>query len=1030
MNLPELSIKRPIFITCVFLLMIIVGMLSLKRLPIDILPKVSFPFVSVNTSYDGASPEEVETLLTKPIEDVISSISGLKRLLSVSKNGYSQILAEFKMDSDIKDVEQQIRSKIAGIKDRLPWDAKEPNISRIDPDSQPFLILGLTADLPEQELYQLAKHTISPILEQVDQVGFVDITGGCKREIRVKLDVKKLKERDLSASQVVQRLGGSGQNTPTGKLESDGKETSYRVIGEFHAIKDIASTIVNFRGNEVPTVVGDVAEVIDGFEAQASYSYLNDKKALLFTVFRQPGSNTVAIANAVHKRIKSLNEELSSRPGSPKITIHFDLSKYIKMNIDDVKESIYIGIGLTVVVVFLCLGNFRSTFITSLALPNSILGAFLLMAIAGFSINMMTLLALSLSIGLLIDDAIVVRENIFRYMARGLAPKEAALKGSKEMQLAVIATTATVMAVFGSMGFLKGSVGQFFKEFGLTVCFAMLISLLDSLTMAPMLSAYLGGSSSSKPKQINKPELSERFFTALGNVYANLLRRMLKRPWLPILGASLIFVGGVLLIPFIPTCFVPPSNNSQFCIQMHLPVGSSLEKNREISLQINQMLHTHPEVEEAVFVIGSQSEANKTTCYVTLVPEEKRLIKTVDFQEILREDLKAFAFAKPKITEAGQEDEASPFSVLIMGDNDDAVAKTAARLYDKLKDHPSLKDVELSENDGGDEIQFHLDDAKMRHLGITAPEASNELRTLIAGTVVGVYRDHHHEYNIRVHAKEEQQELKSNSEILYVPNINGSLINVNDFGSLLEEQGPAAIYRKNRAKYISISAELAPKGPGIGAAIQDVNNLMTGELKPPAGVTYSFQGDAEVFEELASEMIIALFLGVLFIYCVLASLYESFITPFTIMLVLPLALCGAFYALFVTQESLNVYSMIGCIMLLGVATKNSILLVDYSNQLIADGMEKIDAIVEAGRSRLRPILMTSLALIAGMLPIAIGLNEASKQRASMSIAIIGGLITSTLLSLIVIPAAYSYLHRLSVWIGSLMRPRKTIQSSG
>lgn len=1017
MSLPDLSVKRPVFITCVFMLMLVVGFLAFKRLPLDFYPKVTFPFLSITATYEGASPKEVETQITKPIEDTLSGLAGLKSLSSVSRQGSSLVMLEFNVNSDIKDIEQQVRARLAALKNHLPLNVKDPLVKRADPDSMPVLLLGFTADLPEAEFYDVAKYTVLPALEQVDQVGSVVIGGGREREIRIEVDPEKLKERELSSTAIVRRLAGSGLNTPAGKISQGGMETSYRVVGEFHSLQDIASTMVSFGGNEVPVVVGDVAGVVDTFEEPTNYAFVNGKPAMLFVVYRQSESNIVAVADAVCKRLASLNEELKTAKGAPHLSVELDLSRYIRVSIDDVKESIFIGIALAVIVVFLCLGNLRSTFITGLALPNSLLGAFLLMALAGFSINVMTLLALSLSIGLLIDDAIVVRENIFRHMASGMPPREAALKGSKEMQLAVVATTASVLAVFGSISFLRGTVGQFFKEFGFTVCFALAISLLDSLTMAPMLSAYLGGVHQESKRRFGVTVLGQRFFTFLGDLYARLLKRILKHPWIAIGASMAIFVGGVALVRFIPACFAPPSNFPQFCVRVQLPVGSSLDRTREVSLRIDQLLRAHKEVATVLICVGNGDEGNKATFYVTLVPLKERSLSTMAFEEIIRKELKPFAFARPILSEVrDQSDAKRGFSVLVMGDDDEAVKRSAHQLYDRLKDHPSLKDVDLNDREGAPEVQFVLDQAKSHQLGLSVPSVSGELSTLMGGTVAAVFREEGHEYNIRVRLKEENRDIRSQLSRLYVPNVNGSLIRLSDFGKALEEQGSPFIFRKNRARYISLSADIAPKGPGLAKVMGDVRSLMAKDLALPAGLQYRFQGDAEQFEELGMDILLAMGLGVLFIYLVLASLYESFVTPLAIMLVLPLALCGVFYALFLTGETLNIYSMIGAILLLGVATKNSILLVDYANQLIANGVEQTEALIESGRTRLRPILMTSLALIAGMLPIAIGLNEASKQRTSMAVAVIGGLITSTLLSLVVIPAAFSYLHRFSLWL--------------
>ena len=493
MNLANLSIKRPTFITCVVLVMLAVGYWSLKTLGVDLFPNVTFPVVVVSTPYPGASPSEVETLISKPIEDEVSTISGIKRLSSNNLEGMSQVIAEFTLETDVKYAEQQIRDRVSAAKHKLPDDVKESVIRRIDPGDQPIVTLSLEGDLDDQKLFLLADKTLRPKFEQVSQVGLVEVIGGREREIHVELDRRKLKQYEISASQVAQRLTAAGQNVPVGKVSQGKSELSFRSLGEFSRVEDIKSTIVNFFGSDVPVTVGDVGEVRDTMQDETSRAYVNGKKSLFINVFKQSGSNTIAVVQATMKKIDDINAQLSRMPEKPKLTVVRNASVWIDNNVEDVKESIFFGIFLAMFVVFFFLANGRSTIITGLALPNSLIGAFVLMSIAGFTINIMTLLALSLAVGLLIDDAIVVRENIFRHIERGEDPIKAAQNGTLEVQLAVIATTFTVLAVFGPIGFLKGVVGQFFKEFGLTICFAMLISLFDALTVAPMLSAYFAG---------------------------------------------------------------------------------------------------------------------------------------------------------------------------------------------------------------------------------------------------------------------------------------------------------------------------------------------------------------------------------------------------------------------------------------------------------------------------------------------------------------------------------------------------------
>ncbi|MCM2278055.1 MAG: efflux RND transporter permease subunit [Oligoflexia bacterium] len=1038
MNLAGLSIKRPIFITCVVTLIIAVGLLSIRKLAVDLFPNITFPYVRVLTAYPGAGPKEVETLVSKVLEDEMSTIPGMKSLSSINREGMSIVFAEFALETDVKYAEQQIRDRASSARIKLPKDIKEPQIRRMDPADQPILIVSVTGELPPAKLFDLADQNVRTKIEQVSQVGLVEITGGRKREIHVNLDRTKLKRHELSATLVAGRLGATGQNIPAGKIDEGEKETSFRTLGEFKSLKEIGSTIVSFLGSDVPVTIDNVGVVEDSLQDEVTRSFLNGKPSLFLNVYRQSGSNTVAVANAVKAKIAKLNEELGTGEGKPRLEVVRDGSKPIRANLDDVEESIMIGIVLTVLVVFFFLGNVRSTLITGLALPNSLLGAFILMSIAGFSINVMTLLALSLAVGLLIDDAIVVRENIFRHVEMGKPPHRAALEGTTEVTLAVVATTMTVIAVFGPIGFLQGVVGQFFKEFGLTICFAMAISLFDALTVAPMLSAYFAASSHLPSRDSLWGKTGGRVLRAfdagqtwLENKYGRTLEFTLRHPLLVIFGAIGIFVLSLVSAAAVPKTFMSAQDIGEFQVVLDMPPGTSLDAMHKVAGEVDQVLRSNAEVETAVMFVGSATNGpNYATFFVNMIPSKQRKINTTDFKARVREQLGRFAFAKPKVQDIDMVGGGMrPFSLNISGNDLAELEKIANAAYAKLKNHPGLLDVDINFQPGKPELQVALDNRRAEELGVSSTTVGSELRALVEGVTPAVYRDAGKEYDIRVRLKPEQRNLRESYQDTFVPNINQNLVRLAHIAKPVDATGPAEISRQDRARYIRISADIASKGPGLAAVVEDVHKLFREEIKLPNDVRYRFVGQAESFVELMQNMVIAMGLGILFIYLVLASLYESFVTPFTIMLVLPLAACGAFFALFITRTSLDLFSMIGCVMLLGIATKNSILLVDYTNQLIERGMDRSKALVEAGKARLRPILMTTVALIAGMAPVAIGLNEASRQRTSMGIAIIGGLISSTLLTLVVVPAAFSYIDRFRLWSGALVKRAFAPESS-
>lgn len=851
--------------------------------------------------------------------------------------------------------------------------------------------------------------------------------GGRKREIHVDLDRHKLKEYEVSASMVTQRIEASGQNIPIGKIDQGDKEVSLRTIGEFKNLTDLKNVVINFIGNDVPVNLSNIATVSDGLADQTSKTYHNGESTLVLLVFKQSDSNTIAVTKGIEKQLTKVQEILDKTEGAPKLQVVRRIADQIAANVLDVEESIFIGIALTILVVFLFLGSARSTLITGLALPNSLMGAFILMSWAGFSVNVMSLLALSLSVGLLVDDAIVVRENIFRHRGMGKSPVQAAIDGTKEVTLAVVATTLTVIAVFGPIGFLSGIVGQFFKEFGLTICFAMMISLFDALTIAPMMSAYFGGSHDTARSGIYKWTVGlvldafESFQGFLERVYEKVLTFTIRHPFF-VLSASFAFcVGSFYSVKWVPKTFLSPQDNGEFAVAIDLPPGTSLQKMDDVAKKVDEAIRSHPEIETTLLTVGSREGAsNVADFYVHLVPSKQRNMNTSAVKDVLREDLKVFAFANPVVKDIDAVGGGwRPFNVNIVGSDLTEVARVAQELFAKIKDNPALKDVDISDRPGKPEIQFVIDRNEAEKVGVSPNAAGFELRNLVEGMTPAVFRENGREYDIRVRLQANQRDLKAGYNETYVPNINYRTVKLSNVAKINETTGPATINRQDRGRYVQISADIAPKGKGMNQAMVDITKLIeSGEVKLGPGMRYQFVGQAESFMEMIQNMTIAVTLSIVFIFLVLASLYESFVTPFTIMLVLPLAITGAILALLATGASFDLNSMIGCILLLGMATKNSILLVDYATQKVAEGMDRNEAMMAAGKTRLRPILMTSVALIAGMLPIAYGLNEASKQRTSMGIAIIGGLITSTLLSLIVVPAAFQFVDRFRVWISA------------
>lgn len=1022
MKIAELSVKRPIFMSCVLAAIMVVGYVSFKRLPVDLFPDVTFPIVTVTVAYPGAGPNEVETLVAKPLEEEISGLSGIKNVRSINSEGVSTVVAEFTLETDVKYAEQQVRDRVSSARRTLPEDILEPSIRRVDPADQPMMVIALQAPLPAGELYDLANERIKPQLEQVPNVGRVNILGGRKREVQVLLDRNKLYNRQISVSQVAGSLENAGVNLPSGKIDQSKSEVVFRTLGEFNTLDSLRDYTLSFFGNEVPVRLKDIGTVVDALEDENSRAYLDGKSSIFLNVYRQSKANTIQVSDNVKKKVEVVNKDLLAPLGAEfKLVTVQDTAKYIRNNVADVYESIAIGVALTILVVFFFLGSVRSTLITGFSIPVSLIGGMTFFYMADISINIMSLLALSLAVGLLIDDAIVVRENIFRHLEMGKSAFRAALDGTKEVGLAVIAVTLCILAVFGPIAFLSGVVGQFFKSFGLGVCFVMIVSLFDALSNAPMLSAYFGGN---HHKKMGGPigkvlDAFDRFQTGLENYYEVLLKKIIRHPWITTLSTIVIVIALGSTVMFVPKTFLPPQENGEFAVTLEMPRGTKLSDMDKLSLEVDQVLKKNPEVKTTVLTVGDENGlANVATFYITLSPFGQREKSTVIVKEEVREALKAYASANPIVKDVdmvGGGDR--PFTVNLRGEDLDEVRAAAQQLFAKLKEHPALSDPEITDKEGLPEFQVKVNDAKAQSYGVTPAQVGGELRAQVEGLTPAKFREKGLEYDIRVRLVDGQRDLEESYNKIFVPNLNRRLVALKDFSDSEKKIGVANINRENRSRYIGIGADVSADGPGMGAVIADIDRwIQTGEVKLPAGVTYRLVGQAENFQELGKSVIAAALLAIIFIFLVLASLYESVFTPLTIMLVIPLAIVGGFFGLFVMGSTLDLFSMIGCVMLMGLATKNSIILVDYIQIKMKEGLPMDEAIIVAGKTRLRPILMTSLALVAGMVPVAIGLNEASSQRTSLGIAVIGGVTISTFLTLLVIPSVYRFIESSRLWL--------------
>lgn len=993
---------------------------------VELFPKIDIPTIFISTRYDGAAPSEIESLVSKPLEEQISTVSGIKKLLSRSMKDNSQIIVQLYSNVDIKYAEQQIRDKINQARAKLPEDIKEPVIRHIDPSDQPVVSVILKANLSEAQMFDLADNYVRPRLEQATDVGMVEIVGARKREIQIIIDENTLLKRQLPMSQINRQLATSGQNVSIGQRDVGEKERVFRSVSEFNEIQKIKDALVNFYSNEIPTRISDVGEVHDTLEDENSRAFINGEKSLFLTIYRQSDANIIKVVDGIKQKVDSMQKDLATKEGNAQLSIIKDSSIYIRSNVADIQETIIIAIILTVLTVFFFLGSFRATIITAISLPITLIGSFIIMYCADFTINVITMLSLSLAVGLLVDDAIVVVENIYRKIESGLSAKEASIESSKEILMAVVAISAVVISVFTPISFLNGIVGQYLKQFGLTISFVMMISLIVAISIIPVLCAYLSGKSSNltHTKSSKIAIRLNKFHELLEDKYEKLLVFSIKNPGKILVLTLAILIGSFFAFGKVPKTFMTESDNGEITVALELPADSNLGFTSDTALKIDNIIRANREVVTSATSVGTNSrQDNRGEIYVKLKPKKEREISTATFKDKLRQQLKEFKYANPIVKDydpSGGASRGQPFNLFLFSSNKEVLDNYSKMLIEKLSQDKRLKDLDNSNKATRLEFQVIVKPEFARMYGVNSQAVGDELRGYVEGYIPTKLRQNDYEYNIRLRLQPEQRDIKENFHKIYVPNINQKLIKLADIAETKEGIEPATINRLDRGRYIQITASLA-QGVGLGNLINDVEeSFRSGELKIPDEIRYSFSGDSENMQDMASSMKKALLLSIIFIYLILTSLYESFVIPFTILLALPLAFCGAFYALLIMNESVNIFTMLGIFMLVAVSGKNSILLIDYTNRLIDEGKSRSEALIIAGRARLRPILMTSLALIVGTLPVAIGISETASMRTSMGVAIIGGLVSSTVLTLMVVPAVFSYIDRFRLWIKEIL----------
>ena len=1026
MYISNQAIKYPVFTTMVVLALGVFGLVSLSFLGVELFPDVFPPVVVVTTVYPGASPEEIEKQVTQPIEDVVSSLKGLKQVRSVSSVGLSRVIVEFSLETPLLEAPLRVNEALSAIQSRLPEGITQPSIRRYDPAAEPIMLLGLSSGvlLPDQ-LRHIALEDVKPRLEALDGVASVEVLGGIEREIQVLLDSESLGAKGLSTKQVIDRLAEENRSAPGGTILERTGEVLLRTKGEFDSPDDMLDVVVTQKGG-IPVYLRDLGIIQDTFKDVRVDATINQGKAVILSIHRQSGSNTVMVARRVRAELKKLGASL---PRSVQLTTVRDSSVRIISSVRDVANSLLLGAILAVAVVFLFTLDWRSTVIAALALPTSVIATFAFLYALGYSLNFMTLLGLSLAIGFLIDDSVVVRESIFRQMEAGLDPVTAAQRGTAEVGLAVNATTFTIVAVFVPVAFMSGAVGRFYQQFGLTVAAAVLVSLFVAFTLDPMLSSrFMRVFDRAERRRSRIGRLFAGWidlYDRLDRDYRHLLEWALRHRRRVLVVALAIFVTSLALLPFIGREFLAPVDTGEFSIVLEMDPGTRMYDMVNATAVLLRSLVERPEVETTYSAIGSVfgGEINTATLGVKLKPLRERRRPQDQIIADFRRTLPPIPGARISFTTAGGIGAASyqaPIELFIRGPRIDAANRIAWRVADLVRGVRGTADVFASVQRGQPEYDVVINRSKAADYGLGTGELAALLRTMVEGGIATRYKEFDREYDVRVRLIPTQRDSNKALENLFFTTSGGKRVYLRDVATVVPASGPARVERVNRQRQVTVYAQVA--GRPVGDVAQEIKVGLS-RLKLPTGYTVGFASEVAQMEESFKALVGALILSVIFIYMILASLFGSFLHPFTIMLSLPLAIIGALVALFLAGMSINVMSLMGIVLLMGLVTKNAILLVDHIRVLREGGTSREEAVLRAAPIRLRPILMTTLAMIFGMLPVALGIGSEAEMRQPMAVAVIGGLITSTLLTLAVVPVVYTLVDE---WIENWQNRRRPV----
>lgn len=1020
MSITEVAVKRPLFITVVFVVLILFGLISYNQLSYNLLPKFEANVVSVMTTYRGASADEVETNVTKHIEDAVSAIEGLDQINSTSQEGVSSVIIQLKQGISVDLAQQEAQRKVEQVISLLPDDADRPVINKFSTDEIPVLRMGVTANMSPAELYDLIDDKLKPQLSNVTGVGQVTIIGGTERQIQVNIGQDKLKAYHLSISQVSAAINNANTSYPAGQVKTQDDQLSIRFDAKLTTVENLRNVIVGRSSNGGQIFLRDIAEVYDGVAGATAVNHINGRPSVALQIQKQSDANAVDVSKLTRERLTSLEKQYETV--GLKFNIASDQSIYTLASADAVVFDLGLAVMIVSVVMLLFLHSFRSSMFILVALPSSMIPTFILMSVMGFSLNLMTLMALSLVVGILVDDSIVVLENINRHMEMGKSRWQAALDGRAEIGFTALAITLVDVVVFVPLALTQGLIGNILREFSLVVVFSTLMSLLVSFTLTPLLASRFG-----KVEVLDKNTLwgrlnigFERFLDNVKEEYGRILTWVLGHKRYIFLLSMFLIVGSIALVPggFVGAAFMQQSDRGELNVSIELAPTASVYQTNQIAQRVEKILLGKKEVTR-VFTnvgysstgLGTTSNSNIADLTVQLVDKKERNVSSEEFGQGIQKEILQIPGVKVTVAPTSITGNANqaPIQVAVKGTDMAVIRKTAAQVKEIVASVPGSSNVDYSVDDPKPEVGVTLDREKMAQLGINAVEVGATLQTAFRGDDRSKFKQNGKEYDIMVNLDQFDRSKADDIRHLTFVNSSGQTFELSQFATIREGMGESVLQRIDRLSSITINSQVVGRPSGsIGADIQ----AKMAKVKLPEGISIEYRGDLKNQADAFGSLGAALLLGIVLIYLIMVALYESTVYPFVVLFSIPVALVGALTALALTMESLTIFSIVGMIMLLGLVAKNAILIVDFANQLKTEGYALKEALIEAGKERLRPILMTTIAMIAGMLPIALASGDGAEVKNGMAWVIIGGLTSSLLLTIFLVPSVYYVVDRI------------------